>query len=538
MNKINVSFLVPIFNEEKNIRYALNSIDWADEVFVIDSFSQDKTLDIVKEYPNVRVFQHKFENYAAQKNWALDNLPFSREWIFILDADESIIPSLKEEIIQIVNNHEIKENGFYVDRRFIFLGRWIKHCGWYPSWNLRLFRSGKARYEDRTVNEHMIIDGEIGYLKNDMLHDNHKGLFDWIEKHNKYSSWEAKELHESLCDKKKTGLRSSFFGSQVERKRMVRERILPKIHPPLIPLLRFFHMYFFKLGFLDGMSGFIFSVLQSVHEFHIAIKLKELKNSRNIFSKDKVKDYWDFQPCGVKYCPYMPAAKEFFEFTEKRRQTLEPFIKDLVKFNQWRNKKVLEIGCGIGIDTAEFARVGAEISAIDISSHSIELARKRLDFYSLLADINIGDAEHLDFSENYFDFVYSWGVLHHTPDIKKAVSEVFRVLKPGGEFCAMLYHKKSLVALQLYILYGLLKLKPFRKINEIFAHRLESPGTKAFTRSEVENLFSNFQNLTIQTVITPYDIRISRNLFLPSFFKNIIPKFFGFFLIITGKKSK
>lgn len=281
MNKVNLSVLIPTFNEEKNIRYTLDSVGWASEVFIVDSFSADKTLEIARQYLNVRVFQHKFENYSAQKNWALDNLPWSNDWIFILDADEQITSELKEEITKIINDQNIQENGFYVNRRFIFLGKWIKHCGWYPSWNLRLFRQRKARYEDRAVNEHMIVSGPVGYLKNDMIHENHKGLFDWIKKHNKYSTLEAEELFKVLHQKKETGLKPSFFGDPIERKRAIRERIWSKIPLPLIPCLRFFHMYFLRLGFLDGLPGFIFSFLQSVQEFHIAIKLKELKTEHS-----------------------------------------------------------------------------------------------------------------------------------------------------------------------------------------------------------------------------------------------------------------
>lgn len=279
MRNFNVSFLVITFNEEKNIGHALDGIDWADEVFVIDDSSRDKTLDIIKEYPNVSVFQHKFENYAAQKNWALDHLPWSNEWVFILDADEQITPELEEEIIKIINRPQTKECGFFVNRRFIFLGKWIKHCGWYPSWNLRLFRKGKARYEDRTVNEHMIVDGEVGYLKNNMIHENHKGLFDWIEKHNRYSSLEAKEVYGFSHKRKETGLSPSFLGNPVERKRAFRERVMPKLPIFLIPLLRFSQMYFLRLGILDGYTGFIFCTLQAIQEFNTSIKLKELKQN-------------------------------------------------------------------------------------------------------------------------------------------------------------------------------------------------------------------------------------------------------------------
>ena len=254
------------------------------------------------------------------------------------------------------------------------------------------------------------------------------------------------------------------------------------------------------------------------------------------YSKENIKNYWDFQPCGVKYCPYQEGTKEFFEFTEERRKKLEPFIKDFAEFNKWKDKKVLEIGCGVGIDTLEFAKNGAKIFAIDISPKSVELTKKRLNYNSLSGEVEVGDAENLPFLDNQFDFVYSWGVLHHTPDIKKAVFEVFRALKPRGRFCIMLYNRRSLVGLQLYLLYGLLKLRPLRGLKDIFANHLESPGTKALIKSEIKELFSIFPTFKIDTVVTPYDIRIGKKLFLPRVFQRFIPKSLGFFIIITGQK--
>lgn len=275
MNKTKVSFLIPTFNEERNIKCTLDSVNWADEVFIIDSFSTDRCLEIAKKYPNVKIYQHKFENYANQKNWALDNLPFSNEWVFILDADERITSELRDEIKNIVQTPNNKTNGYYANRRFIFLGKWIKHCGWYPSWNLRLFKQGKARYEKRTVNEHMIVDGSVGFLKNDMIHENHKGIKDWIAKHNRYSTFEAQENY----FKKKSKSSGRLFGDVMERRRFLKN-LFYKL--PFRPFLRFFYMYFLKLGFLDGSMGFIYCVLKAIQEFHINVKLKEvkLKNKR------------------------------------------------------------------------------------------------------------------------------------------------------------------------------------------------------------------------------------------------------------------
>ncbi|MBZ9572236.1 glycosyltransferase family 2 protein [Patescibacteria group bacterium] len=271
MKQVNLSILIPTFNEKKNIKYALESVRWANEIFIVDSFSTDETLEIAKTYPNIKIFQHPFENYSKQKNWALDNLPFSNDWIFILDADEQITSQLKQEIIEKVSKKNNNIRGYYVNRRFIFLGKWIRHCGWYPSWNIRLFKKGKARYEERTVNEHMIVQGVVGYLKNDMIHENHKDLADWLRKHNRYSTLEAEEFFKT----KKTSLKPSFLGEPVERKRAFKEKFWYKI--PFRPFVLFIYLYFIKLGFLDGRVGFIFSCLRAIQQFHIDLKIKELK---------------------------------------------------------------------------------------------------------------------------------------------------------------------------------------------------------------------------------------------------------------------
>jgi len=270
MLKINISILIPAYNEELNIRSAIESVKWADDIFVVDSFSSDKTLEIAKKYPNVKTLQHKFENYSKQKNWALDNLPIESEWVFILDADERITENLKKEILETISRPE-DFVAFYINRRFIFLGKWIKHCGWYPSWNLRLFKKGKARYEERSVNEHMISYGKTGYLKNDMLHENLRPLADWLEKHNKYSTLEAEEF----LNRKETGLLQSFFSKdQVSRKRAVKEKIFYKL--PFKPFFLFLYLYIFRLGFLDGRVGFVFCCLRAIQQFNIDVKIKEL----------------------------------------------------------------------------------------------------------------------------------------------------------------------------------------------------------------------------------------------------------------------
>jgi len=258
--------------------------------------------------------------------------------------------------------------------------------------------------------------------------------------------------------------------------------------------------------------------------------------------KEKVRKFWNNSPCGTRGIKIQTETKDFFEEVERKRYALEPFLSGYVQFERWKNKKGLEVGCGVGTDFLQFLRAGVDMYGIDLSEESVSLAKKRLSLYGFDSNrLAVGDCEALTFQDNSFDFVYSWGVLHHTANIENAISEIWRVVKPGGEICIMLYNKISLVALQLYILHGLLKLNLFRDINEIIANHLESPGTKAFTKKEIEKLFTNFSDLKITTIVTRYDLRYKRDKdkndsFLPGWVGRFIPGMFGWYHIIKGKK--
>ncbi len=150
----------------------------------------------------------------------------------------------------------------------------------------------------------------------------------------------------------------------------------------------------------------------------------------------------------------------------------------------------------------------------------------------------MADCEQLPFVDATFDFVYSWGVIHHTPDTDKAAREIVRVVKPGGQVTVMIYNRRSLVALQAYLVYGLLKGRPLRRIAEIIATHLESPGTKAYTVREARGLFPSLEDVSITSVVTPYDLRIGRNRYLPHWVGSIMPQSLGYFMVIQGKKPR
>lgn len=258
--------------------------------------------------------------------------------------------------------------------------------------------------------------------------------------------------------------------------------------------------------------------------------------------RDIIKSFWDNSPCGTRGISGEPGTKEFFEATEKEHYKLEPFIHRYARFENWKGKEVLEAGCGTGGDLIQFLRSGANVYGIDFSTRSIFLAQKRLNIFGFDEKRAIvGDIEELPFPDNCFDFVYSWGVLHHTLNIEKAISEIHRVLKPSGEICIMLYHKFCLVVLQLYLLFGLFALRPFKNIDEIIANHLESPGTRVYTKSQARKLFQQYSGLKIKIILTRYDLRYWRDRykkdkFLPAWVGKIVPNSLGWFMVITGKK--
>ena len=279
-----VDVFIPTFNERVNLPHALRSVlGWANRVFVVDSGSTDGTVDVAREM-GAEVIDHPWEGYARQKNWALDHLPFESEWVFILDADEEVTPALRDEMIAICSRPaaEVAEAGFYVNRYLVFMGERIRHCGYFPSWNLRLFKRGAARYEDRAVHEHMVLSGREGYLKGLLAHEDRRGLEFYIAKHNRYSTLEAETIYFGQRDV--GGVTPAAFGNVVQRRRFFKTRIYPRL--PARWFGRFVWMYFIKLGFLDGLSGLRFCLLISSHELFTSLKLAELRRQEALHRAD------------------------------------------------------------------------------------------------------------------------------------------------------------------------------------------------------------------------------------------------------------
>ncbi len=224
----------------------------------------------------------------------------------------------------------------------------------------------------------------------------------------------------------------------------------------------------------------------------------------NEMLKNEVRDYWNAHPCGTQFTGMEWGSKEFFEAVERHRYEVQPFMRQVMEFDGFRGKRLLEIGCGLGTDLLQFARGGALVSAVDLTPRSIELVKQRFQLYGLPVDARVGDAEKLPYSDNSFDVVYSFGVLHHTPNTPKAVREVYRVLKPGGRAIVMLYHRHSMhVALGRVVA----KISPkYRTVSATVENWVraydgsDNPLGKAYTRGEVRSMFQTFKDLRLTTV--------------------------------------
>jgi glycosyltransferase involved in cell wall biosynthesis len=259
-----VSAFILTRNEERNLEDCLKSLaGWCTDIHLVDSYSTDRTLDIARRY-GVQIHQHAFEGHTRQRTWALRNLPFQHEWVLALDADHRVLPELRDELRQLFARPPEEMDGFFVKRRQIFRGRWIRHGCYYPKYQLKLFQHAKAYLDDDEFDYRFYVPGRTGKLKHDIVEANQNEwrISFFIEKHNRFATEQARE--EILRARGLLHYRTnvSFFGNPDQRSLWMRTRwrAMPLY---LRPFLYFIYRYFFRLGFLDGKEGFIFHFLQS-----------------------------------------------------------------------------------------------------------------------------------------------------------------------------------------------------------------------------------------------------------------------------------
>ena len=233
-----ITAIIPTFNEEENIERAILSVQWADEILVVDSFSKDKTLEIAGKY-NCRILEHEYVNSATQKNWAIPQAKY--EWIFLLDADECCPSALQKEIFTILEKGTL-HSAFWIYRQNYFMGKKIRFCGWQKDGVIRLFRRDNCRYQGLNVHAEIISEGSVSRLKNKIDHHTYKSYSHFAQKFERYSTWSAKD-------------------------RLKKTKKVTLYHLLMKPGFRFFKQYIIKLGILDGKVGFIICAMASYSVF-------------------------------------------------------------------------------------------------------------------------------------------------------------------------------------------------------------------------------------------------------------------------------
>jgi glycosyltransferase involved in cell wall biosynthesis len=274
-----VSVVVLARDEEFNIPDCLRSLAGLQcEVFVVDSGSTDRTREIAAE-AGATLYEHPFENYSAQRNWAQHNLPLSTSWVLHIDADERLTSQLVQEINVVLREPDPNVHGFLLCKRTVFLGRWIKHGGHYPSYHLRLFLRDKGRCEKRLYDQHFMVQGNVRRLKYDYIDVLTSDLSNWSRRHVRWAELEAEEILGRIGTEGLVIGRP--LGSAIERRRWLRNSVYLRTPTFARCFLYWFYRYFLRFGFLDGREGLIFHFLQGLwFRFLVDAKLIELKNSR------------------------------------------------------------------------------------------------------------------------------------------------------------------------------------------------------------------------------------------------------------------
>ena len=275
-----VSVIIPVRNEERNLRRCLESLQGVGEIYVVDSDSTDESGYIARSF-NAKVVQFRYQGgWPKKRQWAMDTLPLAYDWILLLDADEVVTPELAEEIRQAIQDSV--HHGYFIGLRMHFLGRVLRH-GNASFYKLSLFRRGKGHFEcrlksqdlsmcDMEVHEHVVVNGKTAKLQNPLVHHNVNSLSRYILKHDEYSNWEAQAWVAGGSSHR--DLPPSLFGTQAQRRRWLKKNCLGL---PGSPLLFFLYKFLFRLGFLDGVPGLIYCGFQGIQFFHIKAKLYELR---------------------------------------------------------------------------------------------------------------------------------------------------------------------------------------------------------------------------------------------------------------------
>lgn len=263
--------IILTLNEEINIKACLDSLKWSDDIVIFDSYSSDNTLTIAKDF-GVRIEQRKFDNWSNHQNWAVKNITFNYPWVLYMDADERCPDQLAREIRETVRKVS-SVSAFRIRRKDFLMGRWLKHAQLYPTWLVRLFRPEKIFYE-RLVNPIAVVDGKTEELSSHIHHYPFShGISHWIARHNQYSDMEAEELIKSV-QSKPVKYKNLISHDPNARRKALKELFF---RLPARPLIKFTYYYLVRRGFLDGKAGLTYSILQSIYEYMIHLKVEETR---------------------------------------------------------------------------------------------------------------------------------------------------------------------------------------------------------------------------------------------------------------------
>jgi len=276
----NISILILTKNEQQDMSKCLESVAWSDDIHVYDSMSTDDTVAIAERF-GAKVTQRDYGDNklsfggdeSAHRNWGLQNIPFKYPWVFAIDADERATPELVKAMFDAIS----VPNGavaFRVQRRDFFLGTWLKHVQTSPYY-IRLFQPSKVHHE-RVINTVLIVDGSVGQVSGYLDHfPFSKGMGQWLERHNAYSRFEAQQIVENRKQQATFSLLKAFTAKDFNERRFHQKELFYRL--PCRPLVKFFILYLAKGGFLDGQAGLTYAVLQSIYEYLIVLKTRELE---------------------------------------------------------------------------------------------------------------------------------------------------------------------------------------------------------------------------------------------------------------------
>ena len=278
-----ISVLVLTKNEERDLPGCLDSVAWSDDVHVFDSLSDDSTVAVARSL-GARVRRRPFDNYAAQRNAALHGLAFKHDWVLILDADERIPESLRDELLESVKTVSKDVAAFRIRRRDFLGTTWLKHSQLSP-WYIRLVRPGRVHYE-REVNEILKVDGRIVDLSRPFDHyPFSKGMAHWLSKHNTYSTMEARHIAQNRHSRPPFSVEQAFINRDFNERRYHQKELFYRV--PGRPLVKFLLIYFFRLGLLDGRAGLTYAALQAIYEYMIVLKTREMQDAEGIGQSER-----------------------------------------------------------------------------------------------------------------------------------------------------------------------------------------------------------------------------------------------------------